>query len=791
MLFYFAGHGVAINHDDVPQGYLIPCDARQRELSSLIGMDELQEILQAMPCRHGILILDCCYSGAFKWSARRDAHFIPDVIYQQRFDQYVNDSAWQVITSTAEDQKALDSLDALSEEALQRGQELNSGHSPFAHALFDGLAGAADTTPKQGDGVITANELIVYLRNRVEDDTMANGQRQSPMIHALRRHDKGEYIFLDPNNPDNYLCLPQKPSRNPYRGRESYAGEIQDSFFYGRDRLVRSLKSDLPAHRLLVLSAPSGAGKTSLLLAGLLPNLWEAKWRVLPVVRPEDDPTRALDPVARLLREPDSAAEYDVLVIDEYEALLTQSVSAADREAFAQRLAGWLDDYPRLRLVIAVRADYEAAVPKAGLVNYWAGSRYTDLSFSRQELREAIVKPAEQAVLFFEPPPLVDALVDTTYSAPGGLPLLSIFLSRMYDAEPDRSTQRALRIEDMNGESDGEQPDIEFSARLSAKLHAYADRCYAELEDDERDCFGQLLSRLVTVKEREAAEDNTIFVAYRLQPKPADRQDLQFADADRTECVARLAEKLVRARLLTASATHLDKWMDKHEKFYELAHRDLLTWPRLVAEIKEIGEERLYRIGQLWDAVTEYEVRDRSIEYLWNKNPRLTDLALVFEDRQTAHSPPIQLPWSWPSLDHLMRQVAYPFNEREKGFLVESIKQKTKSSRRLWGIVLLVFLALSTLTGFALAMRSQAEENAEIAVANAKIAVANEVKAVANAEEARRRANDALNRLGEVSTPNIRISGGKPKPMPAWGGKATLVPPTGSTMKKIPKRISR
>ena len=59
-------------------------------------------------------------------------------------------------------------------------------------------------------------------------------------------------------------------STNPYVGPRSF--ETGDAL-YGRDREVGQLASLLIAERIVLLHSPSGAGKTSLIQAGLLPRL--------------------------------------------------------------------------------------------------------------------------------------------------------------------------------------------------------------------------------------------------------------------------------------------------------------------------------------------------------------------------------------------------------------------------------------------------------------------------------------------------------------------------------------
>jgi hypothetical protein len=69
---------------------------------------------------------------------------------------------------------------------------------------------------------------------------------------------------------------------NPYVGPRAFdTGEK----LYGRDRETRELLDHLIAERVVVVYSPSGAGKTSLIRAGLIPGLREEGFQVLPVAR--------------------------------------------------------------------------------------------------------------------------------------------------------------------------------------------------------------------------------------------------------------------------------------------------------------------------------------------------------------------------------------------------------------------------------------------------------------------------------------------------------------------------
>src|SRR3989304_5986720 len=72
------------------------------------------------------------------------------------------------------------------------------------------------------------------------------------------------------------------PRPNPYVGPRAFrVGET----LYGRDAEVRELLDLLIAERIVLLHSPSGAGKSSLVQAGLIPMLAEEGFEVLPLVR--------------------------------------------------------------------------------------------------------------------------------------------------------------------------------------------------------------------------------------------------------------------------------------------------------------------------------------------------------------------------------------------------------------------------------------------------------------------------------------------------------------------------
>ncbi len=172
---------------------------------------------------------------------------------------------------------------------------------------------------------------------------------------------------------------------NPFVGPRSFeAGEK----LFGRDREVRALMALLIAERIVLLHSPSGAGKTSLLKAGLLPKLREQDFKVLPIMRVnQEKPAEAANtnrfvlsallaleegrPAAERLPMADlytlSLNDYldkraqdpdTLLVFDQFEEVLTiASADQASKIEFFNQLGEALRNKSRWAL-ISMREDY-------------------------------------------------------------------------------------------------------------------------------------------------------------------------------------------------------------------------------------------------------------------------------------------------------------------------------------------------------------------------------------------------------------------------------------------------
>lgn len=676
LLFYFAGHGVALDSDDGPAGFIVPEDGRRDDSASFLSMRELQEALSQLSCRHLLVMLDCCFAGSFRWASKRRLTILPPVVHRERYDRYIRDPAWQVITSASYDQEAYDAF-----TGRLTGETEGGDHSPFANALFRALAGEADLIPPArnnrpaGDGVITATELYLFLRECVEQSVGTVGGRQTPGLWPLPKHDKGEYIVLVPGREPDLPPAPELTDKiNPYRGLQSF-DEEHSRLFFGRSALIADLHEHVKSFPLSVVLGASGTGKSSVVKAGLLPALRSAQgedWVVLPVIRPGKSPLAELAAV-QLPDEPhrnERLVDADafahrvgnwaaatppgrlILVIDQFEELVTLCTDTDERRIFVECLHRAIGAHvDRLRIIVTIRSDFEPQLAGGPLIDYWNASRVVIGPLTREEFREVIEGPAAVRTLYFEPAELVDRLVDDVLQTPGALPLLSFTLRELYVMHVKRQAgDRSLRLE-----------DYYTLGCVGGALRTRATEEYEQLPDDaHRETMRRVMLRMVSTEGGELAR--------RRVPKT----ELVYKDPEENRRVAAVLERLTTVRLVVSGAEQ------SGEDYVEPAHDELVKgWDRLL-EWTRSEQEQLALRRPLSLAATER--RHQRTAGLWHDDPRL------------------------PILLQQLRSPRCWLNQAEAEFVRESLSLRQRRNLMIWGTVAAVLVGL--MVGFG-AIRSR------------------------------------------------------------------------------------
>lgn len=225
--------------------------------------------------------------------------------------------------------------------------------------------------------------------------------------------------------------------KNPYVGPRSF--ELNEKI-YGRDRERRQLTDRLIAERIVLMHSPSGAGKTSLVRAGLIPQLRDEGFFVHQVIRvnleksaelvrltdtlknnqkfdrytfstllsieeqyPEDmhlDVDRlarmSLDEYLTFRCKEDKRDGPEFLIFDQFEEVLTvDPTDRAAKNAFFAKVGAALKNRNRWALFV-MRTDYVAALePYARSVpTYFSNTFHLELLGVKAAL-EAIQKPAQ------------------------------------------------------------------------------------------------------------------------------------------------------------------------------------------------------------------------------------------------------------------------------------------------------------------------------------------------------------------------------------------------------------
>lgn len=642
VIIYFAGHGIAKDSEKDPEGYLIPSDATKKGTDSLVGMDELHETINKLPCKHGLLILDCCFAGSFKWSTgTRSFTFDPDdVLYAERFLRFVKHPAWQVITSSAHDQKAADLLthEALGLREYPGDESIAAGkNSPFAWALKEAIDLKAAADVKRGgrsDGVITATELYNYLRDIVETETRKAGNGQSPAFFSLQKHDsKGEFIFI---HPGRSFSLPNAPNSNPYKGLNSFL-EPDAPAFFGREEEIEQMANRLTKNPLLLISAPSGQGKSSIVKAGLFPYLRKKYPRAhFHIIRPGAKPEAGLQTLTNIDNK-----RLNYLLLDQYEEFFTDAKYGEGHQRFEKALLERLpfNSKSNLRLLITIRSDFEWELKYSEFGRgFWPEDDSNIKSFlyrlppmSLDSLRKIVVNPARLVAYDFESEEMVDEILAEINNSPGVLPLLSFALYKLFEEE------KKLELEGIKPPGMDRVLTLHTYEKILGGVNGafskHADDVYHKMTQAQQDFAQKLILRMVRLNDGNYSRRRVYLEVPSRLSKTGIIDELDYpGHLDETK--EKILEVLEEASLIAYGEDELGS-------FVEPTHDSLINfWPKCLGWIRAFGRENLILQRQLWQATVEYHQWEpegsdsvsTAESLLWDHNPKLQQVQISVLD---------------------------------------------------------------------------------------------------------------------------------------------------------------
>ncbi|MFE9680781.1 XRE family transcriptional regulator [Streptomyces sp. NPDC006285] len=404
----------------------------------------------------------------------------------------------------------------------------------------------------------------------------------------------------------------------PYAGLRSFQ-EQDAEWFFGRERLVEELAERLKRQRFVAVIGASGSGKSSLLRAGLVPRLRAAATTVMltPGPRPleecavrlgalagvtpgglyrelREDPANLGRVVRQVTARSEARDDEVVLVVDQFEETFTLCPDDVERDRFIEALvAATAHDGARCRVALGVRADFYAhCTHHSPLVEAMRDAQVPVGPMSLDELRRAVVKPAQQAGLTVEGA-LLASLTAQAHGQAGVLPLLSHALLQTWR----RRRGNALTL-----------GAFEAAGGLEGGLSRTAEEFYRQLDTDQRKLARGVFVRLTSLGE--GTEDTR---------RPARPEELEGLPGAADGALEVVLDRAAGARLLTLDRERV-----------ELAHEALIRcWPRLHGWLTA-DRAAVRTLRQLTEAAQTWETLGRDPGALY-RGTRL-DLAAVLEE---------------------------------------------------------------------------------------------------------------------------------------------------------------
>lgn len=365
----------------------------------------------------------------------------------------------------------------------------------------------------------------------------------------------------------------------PFLGLRPFT-EHDTALFFGREELTDRLVAHARRAPVVSVIGPSGVGKSSLLLAGVLPRL-RADGTAVAVLRPSDagTPLRALAlAVDRLLapdRDPldrvdevtalagrlargellDVAAALGrrlVVAVDQFEEVFAGP--EPDRAAFTRALRTG----PGVSVLLNLRDTFLGASLRtpatAALAASWLPVTVGELG--PRELRRVLTKPLAGVGTVGYEQGLVERILDDVQSAPGALPLLQFALTELWERRSGGLLTHAA---------------YDALGGVRGALAGYAESVWDSLEPPARAAGERLLVQLVR-----PLPDELLTVR-----RTAPRTELDEAQWT-------VAQRLATSRLLVLRTAP--------DAGVELAHESLAAGWRRLAELA--AEHRDFRLWQ-------------------------------------------------------------------------------------------------------------------------------------------------------------------------------------------------
>jgi len=251
----------------------------------------------------------------------------------------------------------------------------------------------------------------------------------------------------------------------PYRGLFHF-GPDDANVFFGREHTVDELFEATKIHNFVAVVGASGIGKSSVVLAGLVPRLIkEGNWQfthfrpssdpfhglakaLVPLYNPELNPTKQMGqarelanylrnsniPLSDVFDEIQQHRTHQRLLViaDQFEEVYTAFDTDEDRHLFLDTILNSINNKPQVNFVVTLRIDFlNNAFAYRPLAEVLQNTQVNILPMNAEELRQVIEKPAQLHQVNLEPG-LTERILESVEGKLGNLPLLEFALTELW-----------------------------------------------------------------------------------------------------------------------------------------------------------------------------------------------------------------------------------------------------------------------------------------------------------------------------------------------------------------------
>jgi len=627
-------------------------------------------------------------------------------------------------------------------EALSIGtSEGGAGH---AFQTF----GFPDQSPEEGiygEGRLLDQTTILGIRVlQVKSSEITPGFSGAPvfdiesrrvvgMVTSIAAPDKfgrlAETAFITPAEALISIYPELVPSDvRPYMGLSPFTEEDAE-FFFGRRRLVEGLEEALRARpRFLLVMGPSGSGKSSVVQAGLIPNLRKGsvqgsdRWGII-VARPADRPFDLLEraglrgayasltEAARgwLTRNP--GQEKLLLILDQFEEFLVTCPPKLRRK-FWSGLKDLLDSEIEVSILAVMRDDFYSRfaddAPKEVLAWTQRGFFQVGSNLEYEELQEIIREPARRVGLHLEEG-LTEVIINDVLesSREGGaragrstvLPLLEFALTQLWERrDQGLLTHRAYQS----------------IGKVTGSLTSWADQVCRGLE---KEGLGSIARRIFTDLVNLGDE------AQRLPDSRRQRRKADFLhdenDEKEREAVRRVVQQLADARLVTTS-------LDKGDETVQIIHDSLIReWARLQRWLKKdrsflAWERELEKNAREWRETSPGDISGRDEGRLL-RGRRLEEAERWHKERER----------DLGEAEREFVEASLGLREREREKEEKAKEEKERTRRRNMAFLSFITIIALVFAGIAYQQKGQADAKTEEALARSLASQSEQMRDIA------------------------------------------------------------